>query len=169
MIDCMKVQTHLFILNVASIGAFLALFGPFRSYFWSWGQVQKFSLGPTFVNNQLWFWKYSPIFSFFFFDSATFWPLLHLFGSFGAIFQPSFGAILFRLRSVLEPTNVDCKFQFWRYSPIFLFLNRPNLGLFCTFWVIWGFFWGRVQVQKLFLDLSMQTINFGLEVQPFCS
>ena len=41
MIDCLKVQTHLFVFNLATIRAFFALFGPFRSYLWSLGQVQK--------------------------------------------------------------------------------------------------------------------------------
>ena len=39
MIDCVKVQPHLFVSNLATIGAFLALLGPFRNYFWSLGKV----------------------------------------------------------------------------------------------------------------------------------
>ena len=64
MIDCVKVQTHLFVFNWDTIGTFLALFLPLRSNLWSWGEVQKFFLEPTYVNNQLWSWKYSPIFLF---------------------------------------------------------------------------------------------------------
>ena len=45
-------------------------------------------------------------------------------------------------KTFLEPTNVDYQFLFWKYSPIFLFLIRPNFGPFCTFWALRGyFFW----------------------------
>ena len=50
-------------------------------------------------------------------------------------------------KTFLEPTN---HFLFWNYSPIFLFLIRPNLG---PFWPFRGYFWGWGQVQKLFCDL----------------
>ena len=41
MIDCVKVQPHLFIPYLATIWAFLDLFEPFQSCFWSWAQVQN--------------------------------------------------------------------------------------------------------------------------------
>ena len=43
-------------------------------------------------------------------------------------------------KTFLEPTNVDYQFLFWKYSPIFLFLIRPNFGPFCTFWALRGYF-----------------------------
>ena len=58
MIDYVKVQPHLFIVNLATIGAFLDLFGADFGV----GVRLKKKLGPTYANNQLWFWKYSPIF-----------------------------------------------------------------------------------------------------------
>ena len=53
--DYVEVQSHVFVLNLATIGAFLAHFEPFWSYFLSCGQVQKLFWGPTYVTNQLWF------------------------------------------------------------------------------------------------------------------
>ena len=43
-------------------------------------------------------------------------------------------------KTILKPTNVDYQFLFWKYSPIFLFLIRPNFGPFCTFWALRGIF-----------------------------
>ena len=51
MIDCVKVQPYIFVFN----SAFGALFGVSGS---------KSFLGPTYVDNQLWFWRYSPNFLF---------------------------------------------------------------------------------------------------------
>ena len=42
-------------------------------------------------------------------------------------------------KTFLELTNVDYKFLFGKYSPIFLFLIRPNFGPFCTFWALRGY------------------------------
>ena len=54
---------HIFLFLIwPQLGVFFALSGPFWRCFWSWSQVQKLFLGPTYVNNQLWFWKYSPNF-----------------------------------------------------------------------------------------------------------
>ena len=39
-------------------------------------------------------------------------------------------------KTFLEPTNVNYKFLFVKGNPVFLFLIKPNLGLFCTFWAI---------------------------------
>ena len=121
----------------------------------------KIFLGPTYVDNQLWFWNYSPIFLF------LIWPHLgplalfcalrgYLFGPLGLFLGSRSGS-----KTFLEPTNVDHQFLFWKYSPIFLFLIWPNFGPFCTFWAFrgyfilarWGYFWGRGQVQKHFWNL----------------
>ena len=44
MIDCVKVQPHLLVFNLATDGVFLGLFGPFLGCFWSCSQVQKLFL-----------------------------------------------------------------------------------------------------------------------------
>ena len=56
MIDCVKVQPYLFVFNLATIGAFLALFGPFGAVF-GLGSGSKTFIGPTHIDYQLWFWK----------------------------------------------------------------------------------------------------------------
>ena len=107
-----------------------------------WGRVRLNFFWPTYVNNQLCFWKSSPIFLFY---SAIFETSFAFFGPFRAIFFLLFGAI-FGSRSgsktFLEPTYVDNCLWFWMYSQIFLFLIRPNLGPFCTFWAFRNYFWG---------------------------
>ena len=62
-------------------------FGPYRRYFWSWGQVQNF-FRPTYVNNHHWFWKNSPIFLFLIWPD--FGPLLHFLGRLRLFFGPCF-------------------------------------------------------------------------------
>ena len=56
----LEVQPYLFSFTSAKFGAFFAL----CSYLWVWGQVHQNFLGLTFVEYQLWFWRYSPIFLF---------------------------------------------------------------------------------------------------------
>ena len=51
---------------------------------------------------------------------------------------------------ILRPTDVDSQFWFWNYSPIFLFLMRPHFG---PFRVMWCYFLGWGQVQKLLWNL----------------
>ena len=108
--------------------------------------------------------------------------MLHFYGPIWVIFFfLPYGAIFgveVRLKTFLEPTNVDYQFLFWKYSPIFLFLIRPKFWPFFTFsalrmvffFACWGYFWGRGQVQKYFWNLLMQTINFyfGSTVLYFC-
>ena len=67
----LEVQPYLFVFNLATFRTLFALFWALRSYFLAlWGyfqgqdQVQKQFLEPTYVVNQLWFRKYSPIFLF---------------------------------------------------------------------------------------------------------
>ena len=104
-----------------------------------WGRVRLNFFWPTYVNNQLCFWKSSPIVLFYLaiFETSfvIFWALQGFFFLlFGAIFGSRSGS-----KTFLEPTYVDnC---LW-YSQIFLFLIRPNLGPFCTFWALRGYFWG---------------------------
>ena len=84
MIDCVKAKLHLFFL----ICIFRTFWTP-RSYILGLGSGSKTLLGPTNVDNQFWFWKYSPIFLFLI--QSHFQPLLHFFGLFGAIFWPFLG------------------------------------------------------------------------------
>ena len=61
----------------------------------------------------------------------------------------------------LGPTNVYNKFGFWKYSPIFC-LNLATIGVFLPFFcTLQGYFWGWGQVQTLFCNIPIQTINFG--------
>ena len=106
---------------------------------------------------------------------ALLWALLvfflfsFLFGPMGLFWGSRSGS-----KTLLEPTNVDDQFLFWKYSPIFLFSIRPN---FWPFWALrgyflarWGYFWGQDQVLKQFWNLLMQTINFcfGSKALSFC-
>ena len=69
------------------------------------------------------------------FHSAKFWAFLHFLGSLGLFFGFGSGS-----KTFLEPTNnVGYQFLFRKYSPIFLFLIRPNFGPFCTFWALRGY------------------------------
>ena len=77
-----------FVFNLAKFGTFFALFGPFGLLL-GFGSGSKTFLGPTYVDNQLWFWKQNPIFLFFI------WP--HL-GNFCTFFWP-FGTIFLALWS----------------------------------------------------------------------
>ena len=57
---------------------------------------------------------------------------MQFFGPFGFIFSP-LGLFLDQdqvQNTLLEPTNLDYQFWFWKCSPIFLFLIWPNLGPF---------------------------------------
>ena len=51
----------------------------------------------------------------------------------------------------LEPSNVDYQFWFWKYSPIFLILLRPNLGPFFALFGPLGLFLGLRSGSKTFL------------------
>ena len=81
-----------FVFYLAPIGAFFYIFWTLQSYFWGWGQVTKTFLGLTYVDNQLWFFKYSS--TCLFLVQQHFGPLLHFFlalwgypfGPFGLIF-----------------------------------------------------------------------------------
>jgi len=58
------------------------------------------------------------------------------------------------------PTNVYSKFWFWKYSPIFC-LKSAKIGAFLPFLTPQGYLWGWSQVQKLFSNIPIETINFG--------
>ena len=63
MIDCVKVQPLLFVFKLTTIGAsFFYPFWTLLELFLELVSGSKKFLGPTYASNQLWFWKYSPIF-----------------------------------------------------------------------------------------------------------
>ena len=133
-------------------------------------KLKKFEVGVRFktfleriyVDNQLWFWKYSPIFLFSI--SLHFGPLLHFLGLFGAILW-SFGAILWPFETIIGG-GVRFKTNFWNLpmksinfgfgstALSFLFLIRPNLGPFLHFWGLSGLFLGLGSGSKTFLGLT---------------
>ena len=93
-------------------GHFFAFFGPFEAILGVGGQVQKLFLGPTYVNNQLCFWKYSPIFLFLI--CPHYGPLLNFFWALRDICLP-FGFFFGQdqiQNTLLEPTNIDDDFLF---------------------------------------------------------
>ena len=104
-------------------------------------------------------------------------PLLHFYAPFWIFFCPMglFLGSRSGSKTVLEPTNVDYQFLFWKYSPIFLFLIRPNFGPFCTFWALRGyFFWSygaifgvQVRFKNVFGTYWCRLSIFVLEVQPY--
>ena len=71
-------------------------------------------------------------------------PLELFFGAFGLFLGV-------RIKTFLEPNNVDYQFLFWKYSPIFLFSIRPNFGLFWNFLGPLGLFLGLGSGSKTFL------------------
>ena len=56
-----------------------------------------------------------------------------------------------RLKRFFEPTFLDNQLWFWKYSPIFLLLLRPNLGPFLPFLGLLGLFLGLGSGPKPFL------------------
>ena len=82
----LEVQSYLFLFLLVTFGASLALFWPFRAILFGTlglsmglGSCSKTLLEPNYVDNQLWFWKYSPIFLFLIWPHlgplALFWAL----------------------------------------------------------------------------------------------
>ena len=84
MIDCVKRHPHLLFL----ILPFLDFLDP-SELFVGLGSGPKTFLGLTYVDNQLWFFKYSS--TCLFLVQQHFGPLLHFFGPFGAIFLALLG------------------------------------------------------------------------------
>ena len=81
----LEVQPYLFVFNLATFGAFFALFWALWGYFlvfWGLffesGSGSKTFLEPTYVVNQLWFWKYNP--TFLFLIRLNLGALLHFWG-----------------------------------------------------------------------------------------
>ena len=73
-------------------------------------------------------------------------PLGLFFGPLGLFLESGSGS-----KTFLEPTYVVNQLWFWKYSPIFLLLLRPNLGPFLPFLGLWGLFLGLRSGSKTFL------------------
>ena len=87
----LEVQSYLFVFNLVTFGASFALFfWPFGAIFWLYGAIFgvgvrfKNIFGTSYVVNQLWFWKYSPIFFCFYWSHLG--PLLHFFFASSGLF-----------------------------------------------------------------------------------
>ena len=44
---------------------------------------------------------------------------------------------------------------------------QPTIGDFLPFLILQSYFWGWSQVQKLFSNIPIETINFGFDVQAY--
>ena len=83
--------------------------------------IFKNFLRPTYVDNQLLFWKYSAIFLFLIWPQLG--PLLTFFGPL-VLFLVPFGLFLGSgsdSKTFLDATIVDNQFLFWKFSPILMF------------------------------------------------
>ena len=144
-------QPHLFIFNLVKFGAFFELFLGLSGLFFGLGSDSKNLLLPTYIDNQLWFWKYSHIFLF------SIWPhlgpFLHFFGPFGAIFWP-FGAycvVGVRFKNIFGTYLCRKSTLVLEIQPYLFVYNLAKFGaFFYIFWAFRGYFWGWGQVQKKF-------------------
>ena len=138
----LEVQPYLFVFNLATFGAFFALFWALRGYFFGplglivWlGSGSKTFLEPTYVDNQLWFWKVSLIFSFLIWSNLgpfwTFWAFRGFFLA-GIRFKKFIATYLYR-----QPTLV------LEVQPYLFVFNLATFGaFFALFWALRGYFFG---------------------------
>ena len=118
---------------------------------WSWGQVQNL-FGTYLCIQSTWVLKVKPFFFVFNFAEfrasfALFWAflgyLMVLWAYFMALWDYYSGRCQVQ-NQFLELTNEVNQLWFWKYSPIFLFLIRPQLGLFfALFGLFLSYFWCR--------------------------
>ena len=126
-----------------------------KGLFFGLGSDSKTFLGPTYVDNQLWFWKYSPNFLFFLDLFCTFLgPLRLFFGPLGLLFWVGGSGS----KTFLLPTYEVNQLWFGKNSPNFLLLLWPNLGPFLPFLGLWGLFSGLRSGSKTF------TVQLGLSL-----
>ena len=109
--------------NLATCCTFL---GSLVGIFLESGLSSKKLLELTYAVNQLWFWKYSPIFLLLHWPNLG--PVLPFSGLWGLFLGLRSGSNTF-----LEPTYVVNQLWFRKYSPIFLLLHQPNLVSFLPF------------------------------------
>ena len=142
MIDCVKVQPHLFVLIWPS-ELFLGLGVMFKSFFGTY-LCRQSTLG---LEVQLYLIVL---------NSAKFGAIFALFRPFEAIFLARwsfFGGWRQVKKHFLESTYVTINFGFISTVLSFCFEFSQNWGHFCTFWAFWVYFWSWDQVQKCSLDL----------------
>ena len=139
--------------------------------FWGWVQVQKYIWNLllltinfvlelqllVFVYNSTKFGAYL-----LFLMLPQLGPLLPFLSPSGPFFTVwGYFRVSIRLNYILEPTNVEYHFLFWKCSPIFFnFIELGGGGPFCIFWSFRGLFWVWGQVQKLFWDLTTNNFYF---------
>ena len=139
-LNCVKLRP-IFVFILTTIGAFFPLFGPFGAIFWLGVKFIK-CLGTYLCRQSTLVLEILPYL--FVFTSAKFWAFLHFLGLWGL-----FLGLRSSSKTFLQTTNIDYQFLFWKYSPIFLFLIRQQLGpflhffgplayLFCPFGVLLG-------------------------------
>ena len=143
-------------------------FWPFWANLWVGVRFNTF-LEPTYVDNQLWFWKVSLIFSFLIWSNLG--PFLNYFWAFGGYF---FG-LGSDSKNLLLPTYIDNQLWFWKYSHIFLFSIWPHLGPFLHFFGTFGaIFWPfgaycvvGVRFKNIFGTYLCRKSTLVLEIQPY--
>ena len=63
-------------------------------------------------------------------------------------------------KTLLEPTNVDDQFLFWKYSPIFLYLILPHFGPLLHFPLSFGaIFWITIRLKTHFWSLLILVLE----------
>ena len=126
-------QPHLFIFNLVKFGAFFELFLGLSGLFFGLGSDSKKLLLPTYIDNQLWFWKYSHIFLF------SIWPhlgpFLHFFGSFRAIFLAVWGLCVVgvRFKNIFGTYLCRKSTLVLEIQPYLFVYNLAKFGAFFTF------------------------------------
>ena len=116
-------------------------------------------LGPTYVNNQLWFWKYSPIFLFL--NWPHFGPLLHIFRPFGAILLALWG-YLCASKHIFRAYWCRLSIFVLEVQPYFLFLIWPHLEPLTYFrpfgailWFFGAILWVRIRLKNYCWNLPV--------------
>ena len=148
---------------MASIEAFLALFGPLGAIFGVGVRFKKF-FWLTYEDNQLWFWKCSPIF--FILIRQHLGPLFQLFGPFGAIFLALWGFFWVRVRFTHLFGNFWCSLLIvvLELEHYFFSIRLTIFHLFGTLRVI---FWVIVRFKNFFGTYLCKQLTLVLEVQPY--
>ena len=142
------------------LGMFFGLLG----LFWGWVQVQKYiwNLLLLTINFVLELQLLVFVYNSTKFGAYLLFLMLPQLGALLPFLSPSgpfftvwgYFRVSIRLNYILEPTNVEYHFLFWKCSPIFFnFIELGGGGPFCIFWSFRGLFWVWGQVQKLFWDL----------------
>ena len=146
----------------------MALFGPFGAIFWVGIRFKTF-LEPTYVDNQLWFWKVSLIFSFLIWSNLG--PFLNYFWAFRGYFL-GWGQIQ---KNYCYLPKLTTNFGFGCTAISFCFQFGHIWGLFCTFLGPSGlFFWPfgaycvvGVRFKNIFGTYLCRKSTLVLEIQSY--